>query len=205
MIDRVLRRPKDGALAPIASRIPRGIHPTAITVAALVPGLGAALAAATGAAALATVLWLANRLLDGVDGTVARRTGRQSDVGAYADILLDVIVYAAIPLGIATHQDSRSAWLAAAVLLAAFYVNAISWAYLSALLERRSAGARARGEMTAVTMPSGMVEGAETLVIFALALAVPDWSVALMWVMAAGVAVAVLQRVVWCVRRLGPG
>ena len=202
MIDALLRRPKDRLLGPVARCLPRGLHPTAITAAAVIPGLAAALAAATGAAALATTLWLVNRVLDGLDGAVARRSGRMSDAGAYADILLDVIVYAAIPLGIAANQDSRAGWVAAAVLLAAFYVNAISWAYLSALLERRAAGARARGEMTAVTMPGGVVEGAETLVIFTLALAVPDWSVALMWAMSAAVAVGVAQRAVRCVRAL---
>jgi phosphatidylglycerophosphate synthase len=198
MIDHVLRRPKDAALDPIARRVPRAVHPIAITAVAVLPGLGAAFAAAAGAAALATVLWLANRFLDGLDGAVARRGGRQSDAGAYADILLDVIVYAAIPLGIAAGQDTRAAWIAAAVLLGTFYVNAISWAYLSALLERRAAGARARGRMTAVTMPGGLVEGAETVVLFALALAIPDWSVAIMWVMAAAVAAgAVLRAVRW--------
>ncbi len=202
MIDHLLRRPKDRALGPLARRLPRGVHPTLITVVAVVPGLGAALAAAAGAAGLAVVLWLVNRLLDGLDGAVARRAGRQSDAGAYADILLDVVVYAAIPLGIAAGQDTRAAWLAAAVLLAAFYVNAISWAYLSALLERRAAGARARGEVTAVAMPGGLIEGAETVILFSVALAVPDWSVAVMWAMAAAVAAGVVLRAVWWARAL---
>lgn len=202
MIDRALRRHKEVALAPIARLVPRHVHPTAITVAAVVPGLGAAGAAAAGAPALALALWLANRVLDGLDGTLARRTGRQSDLGAYADILLDVVVYAAIPLGIAAGRDDPAAWAAAAALLATFYVNAIAWAYLSALLERRAAGAVAGGETTAVAMPAGLIEGAETVVLFAFALAIPDWSVALMWVMAAGVAVSVAQRAAMATRLL---
>ncbi|MGE4178099.1 MAG: CDP-alcohol phosphatidyltransferase family protein [Thermoleophilia bacterium] len=202
MIDRALRRQKEVALASVVRLVPRAVHPTALTVAAVVPGLGAALAAAAGVPALALALWLANRILDGLDGPVARRTGRQSDLGAYADILLDVVVYAAIPLGIAVGQDSRAAWVAAAALLASFYVNAISWSYLSALLERRGAGAAARGDVTAVTMPPGLVEGAETVILLGLALAVPAWSVAVMWVMAAGVAVGVAQRAIAAARAL---
>ncbi len=204
MIDRALRRHKELLLAPIARITPRAVHPSAVTAAALVPGLGAAVAAGVGAPAVAVSLWLVNRLLDGLDGTIARLGGRQSERGAYADMLLDVVVYAAIPLGIAAGQDTRAAWIASAALLAAFYVNAISWSYLSALLERRGAGASARGEMTAITMPSGLVEGAETVVLLAIALAVPGWSVAVMWVMAAGVAISVLQRAHWAVRRLDP-
>jgi phosphatidylglycerophosphate synthase len=196
MIDRALRRHTESVLAPIVRLTPRRVHPTAITTAALVPGLGAAVAAGAGASALAAALWLVSRLLDGLDGAVARRTGRQSELGAYADILLDVVVYAAVPLGIAAGQDDRGAWIAAAALLASFYVNAISWSYLSALLERRGAGARARGETTSVTMPTGVIEGAETVVILGLALAVPGWSVALMWIMAGGVGITVAQRAV---------
>jgi phosphatidylglycerophosphate synthase len=203
MIDRALRPPVERALAPIARLAPPAVHPTAITVAAVAPGLGAAVAAGLGAAPLAVALWLLNRLLDGLDGTLARVRGAQSDAGGYADILLDVAVYAAIPLGIAAGQGTRGAWSAAATLLASFYLNAISWAYLSALLERRGAGARAGGELTAVTMPPGLVEGAETLVVFALALAVPGWSVAAMWVMAGGVVAGVVLRGVWAARALG--
>lgn len=203
MIDRALRRRKESALAPVVRRIPRSLSPTAITSAAVLPGIAAAAAAGSGAPAPAVALWLLNRLLDGLDGTLARRTGRQSDLGAYADVLLDVVVYAAIPLGIAANQDSRTAWVAAAALLASFYVNAIAWSYLSAILERRGAGARSRGELTAVTMPAGLIEGTETVVIFAIALAVPDWSVTLMWAMAAGVVVGVVQRALWAARILG--
>jgi phosphatidylglycerophosphate synthase len=202
VIDHALRRRKEMVLTPIARAVPGGVHPTAFTAVALVPGLGAAIAA--GAPALALGLWLVNRLLDGLDGTLARRSGRQSELGAYADILADVIVYAAIPLGIAAGQGDRAAWIAAGALLASFYVNAISWSYLSALLERRGAGAGSRGELTAVTMPSGLIEGAETVVLLGLALAVPAWSVAVMWVMAAGVAISIAQRAVWAARRLDP-
>jgi phosphatidylglycerophosphate synthase len=189
VIDRALRRHKDVALAPLARALPDGVHPTALTAAAGLP-------------ALAVGLWLLNRLLDGLDGALARRTGRQSDLGAYADILSDVVVYAAIPIGIAAGQDGQAAWIAAGALLATFYVNAIAWSYLSALLERRGAGAGARGEATSVTMPPGLIEGAETVVLFAVALAVPGWSVAVMWGMAAGVAVSVAQRALWAARHL---
>lgn len=194
MIDQRLRGRAEEALGPVVRRIPDGVHPTAITAAAALPGLGAAVAAGAGLHLLAVGLWLLNRLLDGLDGALARRTGRTSDGGAYADILLDVVVYAAIPVGIAVHQDDRAAWVAAAILLAAFYVNAVSWAYLSSLMERRGAGARARGERTAVTMPAGLVEGAETIVLFTLALAVPAWATAVMWVMAGLVAAGVVAR-----------
>jgi phosphatidylglycerophosphate synthase len=202
VIDRALRRHKERVLAPLARATPGRVAPIAITAAAVVPGLGAAAAAAARRPALATGLWLCNRVLDGLDGAHARRTGRASDRGGYADMLLDVVVYAAVPLGIAAGRDDPAAWSAAAALLAACYVNGIAWSYLSALLERRGRGAEGNGELTAVTMPPGIVEGAETVILFALALAVPEWSVPVMWAMAGAVAAGVAQRAVWAGRAL---
>ncbi|MGE0026337.1 MAG: CDP-alcohol phosphatidyltransferase family protein [Thermoleophilia bacterium] len=194
MIDRALRARKERVLRPVVRRLPASLRPSAITGAALVVGLGSALAAALGAPAAALGLWLGNRLLDGLDGTIARRDGGGSDAGAYADMLGDVVVYAAVPLGIAAGAGHRGAWIAAAALLAAFYVNAVGWAYLSALLERRGAGAAATGEMTAVTMPPALIEGAETVLLLGLALALPQWSAQIMGAMAALVAIGAAQR-----------
>ena len=75
-----------------------------------------------------------------------------------------------------------------AVLLATFYVNAVSWTYLSALLEKRSAGASRTGELTSIAMPPALVEGAETLVLFTLALLVPRDAPQVFAVMAVAVA-----------------
>lgn len=202
MIDAALRSGKERALAPVAARLPGSVGPGAITAIALAAGLAAAGAAWAGLAWVALALWLTNRVLDGLDGAVARARAVASPLGGYLDMMLDVVVYTAIPLGIAAHLDTRTAWLAAAVLLGAFYVNAVSWTYLAALLEARGAGARARGEMTSITMPRGLVEGAETVVLFALALAVPAWSVAVMFAMAALVAVGPVQRAAFAAREL---
>lgn len=198
MTDAYLRRPKEALLGPVARRTP--VHPTVITLVALVPGIGAALAAADGRSVLAVSLWLLNRLLDGLDGTVARQRDRQSDLGAYLDILSDFLVYAAVPIGLAADAGTQAAWIAAAALLATFYVNTISWAYLAALIERRDL--RRDGGYTSVAMPGGLIEGAETVVVYTLMLAVPGWSIALFWAMAGAVAITVAQRVVWALRNL---
>ena len=75
------------------------MSPNLISLVALVFGLGAAIAAARAEWGLGLALWLANRVTDGLDGTVARVAERQSDFGGYLDILLDFVVYAAIPVG----------------------------------------------------------------------------------------------------------
>ncbi len=200
MIDAYLRGPKELVLGPVARRTPRDVHPVAVTLLAVLPGIGAALAAAGGHNVLAVSLWLVNRALDGFDGTLARQHGRQSDLGAYLDILMDFLVYAAVPIGLAAHADRQTTWIAAAALLATFSVNTISWAYLSALLARRR---RNEGTgYTAVAMPGGLIEGAETVVLYAIMLFVPAWAPSIFWAMAAAVAITVGQRVVWAVRNL---
>jgi phosphatidylglycerophosphate synthase len=100
-------------------------------------------------------LWLFNRVLDGLDGMVARFHARQSDFGGYLDIVLDFVVYAAIPVGLYWGNPGATNTAALILLLSSFYVNAASWIYLSAILEKRAAGASARGELTSVTMPNG--------------------------------------------------
>lgn len=202
MVDKLLREPKEQLLGAVVRGPLRNVHPTAVTVLAAAVGLATAAAAWQGAYALALGLWALNRVLDGLDGTLARITGRQSDLGAYLDILLDHVVYAAVPLGLALAAGAPAAMLAYAVMLASFYVNAASWMYLAAILEKRQSGAAAKGELTTVTMPTGLVEGTETVILYTLFLLFPGALVPLYWLMAALVAVTVGQRVVWAARVL---
>ena len=168
----------------------------------LTTAVGAGLAAWQRGWAVAVVLWLLSRLADGLDGVVARRRGRTSDLGGLLDIVGDTVGYAIIPIGVAAGLDTRTGWIAVAVLLATFYVNAVSWTYLSAVLEKRAAGARAVGASTSVVMPRGVVEGAETFVFFTIALAVPSAAPTVFWVMAAAVVVTVVERLWWARRIL---
>lgn len=149
-------------------------------------GLGAALAAADSRWVLALVLFAANRLVDGLDGDVARARSEESDHGGYADIVADSIVYAAVPLGAAAGSDLDHIWPIAAVLLASFYLNTTTWMYLAAVIEKRGRASGAEigaGTVTSTVMPAGLIEGAETAAFFTVMLAVPmwlDWTMAVM-------------------------
>lgn len=202
MIDKVLRYPKERVLEPIALRLLRSVHPNAITIVACGVGIAAAVAVWQQAYVPALVFWLLNRVLDGLDGTVARLTNKQSDFGGYLDIVLDTVVYAAIPIGLALGVGTNAAYLALVFLLASFYINGASWMYLAALLEKRNSGATARGELTTVTMPGGLIEGAETILFYTLFLLLPGTLVPLFSVMGALVLVTAAQRLVWAIRNL---
>lgn len=202
MLDLRLRPLKERLLEPTAARLARRVSANALTGIALVVTLGAAALAAAGQPVAAVAAWLVGRLLDGLDGPVARHRGAASDFGGYLDMVADTIGYAAVPIGVAVGIDERSAWISVSVLLGAFFINTISWSYLSAVLEKRGAGASATGEMTAITMPPALVEGTETIVLFSLFIAFPRWSTWLFAVMSALVAVNVVQRVAWARRNL---
>jgi len=201
MFDHLLRGLKDRLLMPLAMLL-RGVSPNLLSVVALVFGLGAAVAAARGAWGVGLALWIANRVTDGLDGTVARAASRQTDFGGYLDILLDFVVYAAIPLGFAIQSADRLVLLGAVALEGIFFVNACSWMYLSAVLEKRASGARVTGELTTVTMPPALVAGFETVVFFALFYLFPTRLPTLFALMTALVGVNVVQRLLWARRVL---
>ncbi|HEX6292413.1 MAG TPA: CDP-alcohol phosphatidyltransferase family protein [Herpetosiphonaceae bacterium] len=189
-------------LTPVAYVLPRSIHPTALTLAAFGAGIGAGLAIWRQAYGLALALWLLNRALDGLDGTFARVHGRQTDFGGYLDVLLDTVVYAAIPATLALHRPSSDVWLSLVALLGSFYINGASWMYLAALLEQRRQGASAQGELTTITMPTGIIEGTETLAFYTLFLLFPGAIVPLFWTMALLVFATIGQRLLWARRIL---
>jgi phosphatidylglycerophosphate synthase len=136
MIDLELRGIKDRLLNPLARAIGTAVHPTVLSLIGFAVGLGALAAAAIGLNIVALILWLVNRIIDGLDGAVARAAGKASDLGGYLDIALDFFIYAGFPLVLAI-GGGAGAWPAAALLLASFYVNAALWMSASALLEKR--------------------------------------------------------------------
>jgi phosphatidylglycerophosphate synthase len=202
VFDDWLRKLKDRLFQPVAAPLGRWLHPNFISLLGLLVGLAAAVLAAQGRTGPAFAAWIVNRTLDGLDGSVARAAGRQSDFGGYLDIVEDFVVYAAVPLGVILGNPSEAAWQAGLFLLATFYVNAASWMYLAAILERRNLGAAATGERTTVTMPPAIVAGTETIVFYSLVLLVPAWAPPLFWLMGILLLCNVVLRLVWARKKI---
>lgn len=202
MFDDFLRRLKDRWFAPLARALGRGVSPMMVTVAAFLAGVAAGWAVLADANVLAMALWIINRALDGLDGTIARVQRTQSDLGGYVDIVLDFVVYALLPLAMIVAAGDRRTAMTGAFLLGTFFVNAASWMYLAAILERRDRGAAATGELTTVTMPPGIVAGTETFVFYSVFVAWPAWRAQGFVVMGALVLLNVVQRLRWGVRHL---
>ncbi|MDC7225991.1 MAG: CDP-alcohol phosphatidyltransferase family protein [Spirochaetales bacterium] len=203
MLDKIMRPLKDRFLTPFVSLIAGSFSPNAITLISFLFALASAGFLLMRMSGWALALWALNRIFDGLDGAVARHQNRQTDFGGYLDIMLDFITYALLPLVFTLRYGmGESTWLALAVMLGLFYVNAASWMYLSSLLEKNHAGASIRGEQTSVAMPSGLVEGTETIIIYTLLFIIPGRMTLLFYVMSAALVPGILFRLVWAKKNL---
>ena len=172
MIDAALIPLQRRALTPLARALSaRGISADAVTLIGFALGMLALPALANQAYALALALIIANRLLDGLDGAIARQT-QPSDRGAFLDIALDFLFYAAVPLGFALADPDANA-LAAAVLIAAFVgtgTSFLAFAIIAAQRGMRPAAYPTKG----IFYLGGLTEGAETIGLFVLICLLPQ-------------------------------
>ncbi len=200
MLDQYARLPKKYLYEPISRRWK--VSPNVVSAAGFAAGMTSAALAAVGLYPAAFALWGLNRLLDGLDGEIARAQNSQSDFGGYLDIVLDFIVYTAIPIGLVFSQPSPTLWLLLALLLGSFFVNAASLMYLAAILEKRDRGAAFNKEKTSVTMPPGLIEGAETVIFYSLFLLYPGRLETLFGLMAFLVSANIIWRLQWAYRQI---
>jgi len=88
-------------------------------------------------------------------------------------------------------------WLLLALLLVSYFVNAAGLFMLAAALEQLQHGAPSTGEFTSVTMPSGLVEGLETALVYGLMTSFPESLPLAFALFTVGVTCTILQRLIW--------
>lgn len=187
--------------APVRSLARLGVSPNQVTVAACVLGSAAGWLVADGRAVAGIAVWIASRLLDGVDGLLARESGRGSAFGGYLDITLDMVAYSAMVLGFATvHPEGGVLWL---VILAGYLlVTTGTLALASALEVRRDQLVRTT---RAIRFTSGFAEAGETSAVYVLLVAVPALAVPIAWGWVLLLAATAVQRTLLARRLLGDG
>ena len=164
MIDARILPLQQKILHPIAKLLVRlGVRADQITITGFLVGLIALPLIATENYEWALVFILGNRLLDGLDGPVARLT-QATDRGAFLDIALDFAFYAVIPLAFAFADSSANA-LAAAVLLTAFIGTGSSFLAFSLMAQKRGLQSQIFPKK-GLYYVGGVTEGAETIAIF---------------------------------------
>ncbi len=197
MLDRRARALYAPAMDRAAARATHaGITAGPVTGAGLLIGLGACAAAAAATWWAALVLWLLNRMLDGLDGAIARRTN-VSDLGGMLDFLADFVVYGGFLVGVAIAEPG--ARVACAALLAAYLLNNVALLSFASLIEKRGLPL---GDERSLRFTSGLTEGTETVIAYSAICLFPAQAATIAWVFSAMVLVTVGQRVALAVRVL---
>lgn len=139
-----------------------GVTANGLTFTGLALGLGGAAALAHGHIAAGLALILANRLLDGLDGAVARARG-PTPLGGYFDIVADFAFYVSIPLAFGILDPANT--LAALVLVASFVLTGVSFLAFAVTAAERGIGTEAHGKKS-FFYSTGLAEGTETIAVF---------------------------------------
>jgi phosphatidylglycerophosphate synthase len=200
MKDALLREQKDRVLRPLVEQFLGNVSPNLLSYIAVVPGILAAVAVVSEYYWLGLFLWLLNRLMDGIDGLAARVQDTKSDLGGYLDLLLDFVVYLAVPIAFVLVAPSTALLWALAFLLGSYQINTLSWTLLSSIIEKRQQSES--GRLTSIEMPPGLIEGAETVLIYSLFFILPQYAFWLFLLMGILVFFTAGQRIVWAYRNI---
>jgi len=192
MFDAQIRR----ATAPVADSAgrrlaERGIRPGLLTCVGWVLGVGACVSAGLALWPVALGLWLSNRLLDGLDGPVARARGA-TDLGGFLDVVADFSIYAGFVVGVAVAVPQ--ARIACLVLLFTYYVSGTALLARASLAEHRPAAA-ARPDGRSLRLVGGLAEGTETILVYVLFCLFPASAAGIAWAFAGIVGITAVQRV----------
>ena len=191
MFDARLRPLIDPPLNAIGRWLARiGVGANAITLTGIGLGLAAGAAIAQSWFALGLALIVLNRLLDGLDGAVARAT-RLTDFGGYLDIVGDFVFYVAVPLGFGLASPENQ--LPALVLVASFALTGTSFLAFAAIAGKRGLETAAHGRKS-FFYNTGLAEGAETIAVFIAMALMPQQFAAIASVYAALCLLTVIQR-----------
>lgn len=195
MLDRAIQQ----ALRPVMTQAARGlvrlgVGANAISVAGFVLGMAAAAAIALQQYVPGLVLLLLSRLMDGLDGAVARAT-QPTDRGGFLDITLDFLFYAAIPLAFAIADPAANA-LPAAVLLASFMGTGSSFLAFAAIAEKRGLIDTALPGKSFYFL-GGLTEATETIAAFAAMCLWPQWFAPIAYGFAALCGFTIALRIGW--------
>ena len=172
MFDAQLRPLIDRLLNPIGrGLVALGMTANQVTMIGAAFGLIAAGCVAAGLFYPALWFVIANRVIDGLDGAVARAS-RSSDFGGYLDIVSDFIFYSAIPLAFAVARPETA--LAAAFLIFSFIGTATSFLGLAILAEKHQVTTQICGKKAFYYL-GGLTEGTETILLFLAMLVWPDY------------------------------
>lgn len=192
MLDTIIRPLIDRPLNAAGRVLARsGVSANMVTSTGLVTGLLAAGAVAQQYFMIAFALIVINRLIDGLDGAVARAT-EPTDRGGYLDIVVDYVFYAGVPFGFAIADPQQNA-LPAAALLASFCLTCSSFLAFAIIAAKQRLQTTVHGRKS-FFYSTGIVEGTETIAVLLIMTLQPAWFPLLAWVFSAMCVITAIQR-----------
>ena len=197
MLDKAVRPLIDPPLNRIGRALAaHGISANAVTLAGFAVGLAAVPVLATGQYGLGLALILANRVLDGLDGAVARAAG-PTDVGGYLDIVCDFILYSAWVFGFVVADPAHA--VAGAFLILSFVGTGSSFLAYAVFAAKRGITTAIGGSKSLFYL-GGLTEGTETVLAFIAFSLLPQHFVILALVFGAACWVTTGSRVLAAIR-----
>lgn len=195
MIDDHFRRILPSLVAPLTRVLGRlGLTPNQVTVLAFLAALLAAALVLQGGLLAACFVWWFSRLLDAMDGILARATGRSSDFGGFLDIQLDMAAYSAMVIAL-YYQFPEFAlqWL----VILFCYVLCISGALGLGSFETRK-GIKDSSQRR-LRLASGLAEGGETGIAYTIFLLLPQFLsyTSWLWILVLAVTIIARLRLAW--------
>lgn len=195
MLDRHILALQSRILAEPAARLARlGVSADAVTIIGFSVGVASAAFLYAQAYGPALACILLNRLLDGLDGAIARAAG-PTDRGAFLDIALDFFFYATVPFGFALADPAANA-LAASALLLSFVGTGSSFLAFAVIAEKRGLSS-ASFPMKGIYYLGGLTEGTETILVFTVMCLLPEHFAAIAWLFATLAILTTLSRWWW--------
>ena len=161
-----------------------------LTFTGLAVGLGGAVAIAFGHLWMGLALIIANRVLDGLDGAVARASAPTS-LGGYFDIGADFAFYVSVPLGFGVMASANT--LPALVLVASFVLTGVSFLAFAVIAAERGDRSEAHGKKS-FFYSTGLAEGTETIAVFIAMCLFPAWFGVIAYAYAGLCVLTVFQR-----------
>ena len=183
MFDARLRPLIDKPLNAVARRLSgSGITPNMVTGLGFVIGILAAVALAFRLDHIALGLILLSRIMDGLDGAVARHTqprsrhagskSQESDLGGYYDIVADFLFYSGIILAFAVGRPDHA--LMAAFLIFCFVGTGSSFLAYAIIAAKTGRNHEKQGKKSFYYL-TGITEGSETIFVLVLICLYPEW------------------------------
>ena len=134
-----------------------------------------------------------NRILDGLDGALARYANQSSSAGGFLDITLDFLFYAAIPLGFILANPAKNA-IAGAILLATFIGTGSSFLAFAIAAEKFKLD-KPQFKYKSFYYLNGLTEGTETIALFVAFCIWPQHFAIMASLFAAACAITIFTRI----------